>query len=104
MVSITPARELTDLEAIAVLCRLAAGTAALADKPLDQQSVAPHCSTSQDGIKKTGDISKRLRLIYTVQNRRQIFANGLLMKGLTPLALVRRSDFPLSLVQAQREC
>ena len=27
-------------------------------------------------IKKTGDISKRLRLIHAVQNRRQIFANG----------------------------
>ena len=76
MVSIPPARELADLKAIAVLCGLAAGATALADKPLDQQGIAPHSSTSLGGIKKTGDISKRLRLIHAVQNRRQIFANG----------------------------
>ena len=51
MVSIPPARELTDLEAIAVLCRLAAGAAALADEPLDQQSVALKDGTCFCGIK-----------------------------------------------------
>ena len=76
VVALSPATELTDLEAIAVLCRLAAGATALADEPLDQQGIAPHSSTSPGGIKKTGDISKRLRLIHAVQNRRQIFANG----------------------------
>ena len=68
--------ELTYLEVIAVLSGLAVGAAALADEPLDQQGIAPHSSTSLGGIKKTGHISKRLRLIHAVQNRRQIFANG----------------------------
>ena len=40
MVAITPAGELANLEAIAVLSRLAAGTAALTDKALDQQRIA----------------------------------------------------------------
>ena len=41
VVAIPPTRELADLEAVAVLCRLAAGAAALSDEPLHQQSVAP---------------------------------------------------------------
>ena len=76
MVTVPPTSELEDLEAVAVLCRLAAGATALTDEPLDQQGIAPHSSTSLGGIKKTGDISQRLRLIHAVQNRRQIFANG----------------------------
>ena len=47
-----------------------------ASDALEQQGIAPHSSTSLGGIKKTGDISKRLRLVHAVQNRRQIFANG----------------------------
>ena len=39
MVAIPPARELADLEAVAVLCRLAAGATALTDEPLDQQGI-----------------------------------------------------------------
>ena len=39
MVAIPPARELADLEAVAVLSGLAAGPAALADEPLDQQQM-----------------------------------------------------------------
>ena len=76
VVALSPARELAQLALEAVLCRLAAGATALTDEPLDQQGIAPHSSTSLGGIKKTGDISKRLRLIHAVQNRRQIFANG----------------------------
>ena len=76
MVAIPPARELADLEAIAVLSGLAAGAAALADEPLDQQRIAPEDSAGLGCIKKTGDISKCLRLVHAVQNRRQIFANG----------------------------
>jgi len=53
MVSIPPARELADLEAVAVLSGLAAGPAALADKPLDQQLIAPEDSTSLGSIKKS---------------------------------------------------
>ena len=64
VIAIPPARELADLEAIAVLCRLAASATALADEPLDQQGIAPHRSTSLGGIKETGDISKRLRLVH----------------------------------------
>ena len=75
-VALSPATELTDLEAVTVLCRLAAGATALTDEPLDQQGIAPHSSTSLGSIKKTGDISKRLRLIHAVRNRRQIFANN----------------------------
>ena len=51
MVAIPPTSELADLEAVAVLCRLAAGAAALADEPLDQQSVAPKDGTCFSGIK-----------------------------------------------------
>ena len=51
MVAIPPTSELADLEAVAVLCRLAAGAAALADEPLDQQSVAPKDGTCFGGIK-----------------------------------------------------
>ena len=76
MVSIPPARELTDLEAIALLSGLAAGATALPNESLNQELVAPDSSASLGGIKKTGDISKRLRLVHAVQNRRQIFANG----------------------------
>ena len=50
MVAIPPTSELADLEAVAVLCRLAAGAAALADEPLDQQSVAPKDGTCFSGI------------------------------------------------------
>ena len=42
VVALSPATELTDLEAIAVLCRLTAGATALTDEPLDQQGIAPH--------------------------------------------------------------
>ena len=76
VIALSPATELTDLKAVAVLCRPTAGATALTDEPLDQQGIAPHSSTSLGGIKKTGDISKRLRLIHAVQSRRQIFANG----------------------------
>lgn len=76
VIALSPATELTDLKAVAVLCRPTAGATALTDEPLDQQGIAPHSSTSLGGIKKTGDISKRLRLIHAVQNGRQIFANG----------------------------
>ena len=51
MVTVPPTSELADLEAVAVLCRLAAGAAALADEPLDQQSVAPKDGTCFGGIK-----------------------------------------------------
>ena len=50
MVAIPPTSELANLEAVAVLCRLAAGAAALADEPLNQQSVAPKDSTCFCGI------------------------------------------------------
>ena len=46
VVALSPATELTDLEAVAVLCRLAAGATALADEPLDQQGIAPDGSTA----------------------------------------------------------
>ena len=36
VVALSPATELTDLEAVADLCRLAAGATALTDEPLDQ--------------------------------------------------------------------
>jgi hypothetical protein len=39
VVALSPATELTDLEAVAVLCRLAAGATALTDEPLDQQGI-----------------------------------------------------------------
>ena len=65
--------ELADLEAIAVLCRLAAGAAALADEPLDQQGGAPHRFRHllSGTIKKTGGISKRL-LMHPIHPRRQV--------------------------------
>jgi hypothetical protein len=46
-----PAAKLTDLEAVAVLCRLTADATALAEEPLDQQSVAPKDGTCFCGIK-----------------------------------------------------
>ena len=52
MVAIPPARELADLEAVAVLCRLAAGAAALADEPLDQQRITPEDSAGLGCSKK----------------------------------------------------
>ena len=59
MVLISPACELADLEAIAVLSRLAAGAAALTDKAFDQQRIAPEDSTCFCGIKKTADVGGR---------------------------------------------
>ena len=67
--------ELAHLKAIALLSRIAAGSAALTDEPLDQQGLAPYSRTSLSCIKKTGDVSKRLCFIHAFQNRREIFAN-----------------------------
>lgn len=75
MVAITPEGEIADLEAIAVLSRLAAGAAALTDKAFDQQRIAPEDSTCFCGIKKTADVGQCLSLIHAAQNRRKIFAN-----------------------------
>ena len=52
MVSIPPARELTDLEAIALLSGLAAGATALPNESLNQELVAPDSSASLGGIKR----------------------------------------------------
>ena len=60
MVAIPPARELTYLEAIALLSGLAAGAAALADEPLDQQRVAPEDSAGLGCIKKATYCQLRL--------------------------------------------
>ena len=68
VVALSPATELTDLEAIAVLRRLAAGATALADEPLDQQGIAPDGCTRLRGIKETGDLCERLSLIHAVEN------------------------------------
>ena len=73
MMPIPPARELTDLEAIAVLSGLAAGAAALADEPLDQQRIAPEDGTGLGCIKEKGDLSKRLRLVHPVKDGRHRF-------------------------------
>ena len=48
--------ELTYLEVIAVLSGLAVGAAALADEPLDQQSIAPQHSTCFSSTKQWGDV------------------------------------------------
>jgi hypothetical protein len=62
MVPIPPAGELADLEAIALLSGLAAGSAALRDEPFDQQGVAPQDGTSLSCIKKTAtEISRHLK-------------------------------------------
>ncbi len=53
VIELPPAGELANLEAIAVLSRLAAGTAALTDEAIDQQRIAPEDSTCFCGIKKT---------------------------------------------------
>ena len=73
MVAIPPTRELADLEAIAVLCRLAAGAAALADEPLDQQRIAPEDSAGLGCIKKSRDVCERLRFVHAVQNSGELF-------------------------------
>ena len=51
MVAIPPTSELTDLEAIALLSGLAAGAAALADEPLDQQRIAPTAAPAWEASK-----------------------------------------------------
>ena len=51
MVKIPRTRELADLEAVTALSGLAAGAAALADEPLDQQRIAPKDSTCFSRIK-----------------------------------------------------
>ena len=68
MVSIPPARELTDLEAIALLSGLAAGATALPNESLNQELVAPDSSASLGGIKKAGDVCGHLCLIHAVKN------------------------------------
>ena len=87
MVSIPPARELTDLEAIALLSGLAAGAAALADEPLNQQRIAPENGTGLGCIKETGDVRKRLRLVHAVQDGRQWFACRFACKTIWSLRL-----------------
>ena len=69
MVEIPPAGELTEIEAIAILSGLAAGTAALPDTSLDQQRIAPKDCTCFSGIEQTGDVCERLCLAHAVQNR-----------------------------------
>ena len=73
MVSIPPARELADLEAIALLSGLAAGAAALADEPLDQQSIAPEDSAGLGCIKEARDVCERLCLVHPVEDGRHRF-------------------------------
>ena len=68
MVSIPPARELTDLEAIALLSGLAAGATALPNESLNQELVAPDSSASLGGIKKAGDVCERLGLVHAIKN------------------------------------
>ena len=68
MVTIPPTRELMDLEAVAVLCRLAAGATALTDEPLDQQGIAPDGCARLRGIKQSRDICERLCLVHAVEN------------------------------------
>ena len=73
MVAIPPTRELTDFKAVAVLSGLAAGTAALADVPLDQQRIAPKDSTCFSGIKQSRDLCERLCLVHPVKDSRHRF-------------------------------
>ena len=73
MVAIPPARELADLEAIALLSGLAAGAAALADEPLDRQRIAPENSAGLGCIKESGDVCERLCLVHPVEDGRHRF-------------------------------
>ena len=73
MVAIPPARELADLESVAALSGLTAGAAALPNKPLNQELVAPNSSTSLGGIKQPRDVCEHLCLVHPVEDDRHRF-------------------------------
>ncbi len=58
----------------AVLGGLAAGEAALADKPLNQQRIAPKDCTYFIDIEQRKDVRKVLYLVHPAQNKQQWFA------------------------------
>ena len=87
MVAIAPTGERRDLEAIAILCGLAAAAAAQADEPLDQQSIAPKDGAWFSGIKQSGDVCERICLVHAVQDGQQWFACRFACKTIWSLRL-----------------
>ena len=74
VIALSPATELTDLKAVAVLCRPTAGATALTAEPLDQQGIAPDGCPRLRGIKQSGNVCECLSLIHAVEDGWQRFA------------------------------
>ncbi len=67
MVLVPPGQEMPNLSGVAGLGLLAAGAAALGQKPLDQQGVAPHNSAGRGVIKQSADKSQRSSLVQALK-------------------------------------
>ena len=72
MVLVAPTDVVPKLAAVTVLGLLAACSAALGQKPRDQQLIPPENRACICGIKQAADKGKRIRLVHAFQDRRNL--------------------------------